>query len=83
MAGSNVNVYTTNWQYTGANVSMAQASFDVSINWIDENGQEQSWADTVVWPNDLAFLSVAQRKAIVEEITYRVLRVRLGIDGDV
>lgn len=83
MAGRNINVYTSNWRYTGSTVRIDQAAFDLEIHWTDASGAPRTWSGVVTWPNDFAFLSTAQRKAVIEELTLRIARVRLGIDGDV
>lgn len=81
--GTGINVTTSNWQYTGLNVLIAQASFDLALEWIDDAGAPQSWSGTVTWPNDFSFLSTEQRKKIITELTLKIARVRLGIDGEV
>ena len=80
MAGSNVNLYISGWQWTGSNVQTPQATADVEIYWKDENGDPKSWAGTVTFPNDLQLVPVAWVKDALTDLLIRAARKRLGVD---
>ncbi len=49
-----VNVRTSNWRATGANVSVPQYRMTIQVDWIDEAGASQSQSATVNFPNVLS-----------------------------
>jgi hypothetical protein len=80
MAGRNVNQFITNWQWTGQDVPTPQATVDITLEWMDENGQAQNWSGTATFPNDLQFLPVAWVRDAMEDLMIRAVRKQLDID---
>jgi len=75
----NVNLYITNWQWTGSNVSTPQATVDLELHWFDNDNQPQNWSGTATFPNDLQLVPVAWVKEALEDLLVRAARKRLGI----
>lgn len=76
----NVNVWVTNWHWTGSDVPVPQAEVDLKLEWVDEDGAEHEWESTVTFPNDLQLVPVAWLKDELEDLILRVARKRLGVD---
>lgn len=75
-----VNLWITNWQWTGSTVPCPQATVDIDkIEWDNESGHH-TWSGTATFPNDLQDVPVAWLKEELEDLILRVLRKRLGID---
>lgn len=75
-----VNVYETNWRWTGTNVQVPQAKVDLTIQWKDENGDPHEWTGEATFPNDLQDVPIEWLKDALEELMLRAARKRLGID---
>jgi hypothetical protein len=69
-----------NWQWTGSDVLTPQATVDASIEWIDDNGDPQTWSGTITFPDDLQLLPVAWVREALEDLLMRALRKRIGVD---
>lgn len=80
MSRKNVNLFLTNWQWTGSDVPCPQATVDLELHWTDENGDAQTWSGTATFPNDLQLVPVEWVKEEVEDLLVRAARKRLGID---
>lgn len=76
-----VNLFITNWQWTGSNVQAPQATVDLEFHWTDNNGDAQQWSGQATFPNDLQLVPVAWVREAMEDLLIRVTRERLGIDG--
>lgn len=76
----NVNVFLTNWHWTGQSVLTPQATVDLEIQWVDEEGSDQQWSGTATFPNDLRLVPVAWLKEKLEELLLEAARKRLGVD---
>lgn len=76
----NVNTWLTNWQATGQSPATPQYTVDLTIEWVDDVGQPQSWSRTVTFPNDLADVPMAWLKKELLDLMYRCARKKLGID---
>lgn len=76
----NVNLFITNWQWTGSNIKTPQAGVDLEIHWIDGDSNPREWSGVATFPNDLQLVPVAWVKEAIEELLVRVARHQLGID---
>ena len=76
----NVNVFTTNWQWTGNTVPTPQATVDIELHWKDNAGVDHEWSGVAMFPNDLQLVPVAWVKEALEELLLRAARKRLGVD---
>lgn len=76
----NVNLFTRNWQWTGATVPTPQATVDLALYWTDDDGNAHQWDGTATFPNDLQLVPVPWVKEMLEELLVRAARKRLGID---
>ncbi len=74
-----VNINILNWRSTGKKVSVDQYETDITLSWVDDNGQQQTWSGTAQFPNDLALVSAAWLKEVLIELLMRAARKRLGI----
>ncbi len=81
MAGSVDRIDITNWRQTGLNVQIPQYEFTLELWWTRPDGTKGHSGPTIYrYPNDLASMPVAVRKAFAEEQIMAVARVNLGID---
>lgn len=81
MPGRNVNIWTSNWHATGATPQVSQYSLTIRVTWIDDAGNTHDRTEDVLFPNCLAGeFTLAERKEIAEEIMFRAVRKRLGVD---
>jgi len=80
MPTRNVNVWVANWRAMGTNVPVPQYKVDVTIEWLDQQGESRSWTGTPTFPNDLQDVPVAWLKEVLQELILRVARKKLGID---
>ena len=80
MTGRNVNLFVSNWQWTGSTVPTPQATVDLELHWTDEAGQAQQWQGVATFPNDLQLVPVAWVQEAMEDLLIRAARKRLGID---
>ena len=78
---SNVNVGIINWRATGSTVPVPQYKVDVTLEWLDVEGNPHSWEGTPTFPNDLQGVPAAQLKDMLTELMLRVARKKLGV-GD-
>jgi len=78
----NVNVWLTNWSWTGVTVPTPQAAVDIHVEWVNEAGEQREHTETVRFPNILADVPVPWLKRQVEELLLRALRKRLDIDPE-
>ena len=62
----NINLYTTNWNKTGTNVSIPQYSLNVKVIWSGNDGVMHEGERTALFPNVLLNLPVEYVK---EKIT--------------
>ena len=75
-----VNLYLSNWHWTGSNVQVPQAQVDVEIHWTDADGQGHQWSGTATFPNDLQDVPVEWLKEVLEDLMIRAARKKLGVD---
>lgn len=75
-----VNIYTGNWKATGKNVSVPQYSVNVTINWTDKLGVEQTRSETLLFPNFLKTVGTDDLKEWLTDLMIREARQRLEID---
>ena len=76
-----VNVFETNWRWTGTNVQVPQAKVDITLQWIDDAGDPHEWTGEATFPNDLQDVPVAWVKDALERIMMAAARRKLGVDG--
>jgi hypothetical protein len=76
----NVNVWLTNWHWTGIEVLTPQAAVDIHIEWVDDEGQQREHTETIKFPNVLADVPVPWLKERLEDLILIGLRKKLGID---
>lgn len=81
MAGRNVNVFVTNWRWTGKDVRAPQAAVDIELYWKDNAGTDHEWSGVATFPNDLQLMPVAWVKEALEQLLLRAIRKRLEIDN--
>ena len=72
-----VNVYTSNWKKTGKNISVPQYSVDVTINWVDNQGESHTRSETLKFPNFLSKVGAEDLKDWLTELLIREARERL------
>ena len=71
----------SNWSWTGSQVQVDQAQFDIQVKWTDMDGVQHEHNSTRLWPNVLADVPVpVLREWATQQVTAAV-RVALGI-GD-
>jgi len=75
-----VNVYTSNWQATGVNVSVPQYMLTVRFQWIDQAGASHEGTRTVLFPNVLAQLPAVYVAERMTEMLLAYARQALGVD---
>ncbi len=81
MMAREVNVYTSNWKKTGKNISVPQYSVDVTVNWVDNQGESHTRSETLKFPNFLSNVGAADLKEWLTELMIREARERLGMDS--
>ena len=82
MMARSVNVWLTNWHWTGVAVPTPQAEVDIHIEWINEAGEQREHTETVRFPNVLRDVPVPWLKQWLEELLLRALRKKLNIDPE-
>ena len=79
-ANSGTNLYTGNWRATGKTISVPQYSVDVTINWTDKDGVEQTRSETLLFPNMLSKVGNDDLKEWLTDLMISEARQRLEID---
>lgn len=77
---ANVNVWITNWHWTGNSVPTPQAEVNITIQWTDDAGESHEHSETARFPNCLADVPVPWLKEMLEDLILRVVRKKLGIE---
>jgi hypothetical protein len=77
---TNVNVWRTNWQATGANVPVPQYTMNLRLEWVNAQGEQKAWQGTATFPNDLQHVPTAWLREHLEHLVLEVARKRLGVD---
>lgn len=72
-----VNLFTSNWQATGKNISVPQYSVAVQLDWIDNAGVSHTRSETLKFPNFLANVGAADLKEWLTELMIREAQQRL------
>lgn len=72
-----VNLFTSNWQATGKNISVPQYSVNVTLNWIDSEGLPHTRSETLKFPNFLQNVGAADLKEWLTELMIREAQQRL------
>lgn len=72
-----VNLFVNNWQATGKNISVPQYSVDVTLNWIDNEGEAHTRSETLKFPNFLAKVGAADLKEWLTDLMIQEARQRL------
>ena len=72
-----VNVWTSNWKKTGANVQVPQYSVDITLQWTANDGEVKERTETLRFPNALQNVSAADLKDWLTELMLREARQRL------
>jgi len=78
--GRNVNIYLTDWHWTGTDVPTPQAQVNLEINWIGDDDMLHEWSGMLTFPNDLQLVPVVWVREAIEDLMLRAARVQLGID---
>ena len=78
--GRNVNVWLTNWHWTGQTRKIDQASVDLVITWTDDEGNDHEYTGTELFPNCLADFEISELRELAEDLILRGVRKRLGVD---
>lgn len=78
----NINVWLTNWHWTGRDVPTPQAEVDIHIEWINEAGEPREHTETVRFPNILQDVPVKWVKEELTDLIYRAVRKKLNIDPE-
>lgn len=76
----NVNVWMTNWHWTGNDVPVPQAEVDIVVQWTDKDGESREHSVTARFPNCLQDVPVAWLKDELGDLILRAVRKRLGAD---
>jgi len=74
-----VNLFVNNWQATGKNISVPQYSVDVTLNWIDNEGEAHTRSETLKFPNFLSNVGAADLKEWLTDLMIREARQQLGV----
>ncbi len=77
---SNVNMWVDNWHATGNTVPVPQYTVDVTLEWVDAEGNSRSWTGTPTFPNDLQDVPAAWLKDMLTDLILRVARKKLRVD---
>ena len=72
-----LNLFTSNWQATGKNISVPQYSVNVQINWIDNEGLPHTASKTLLFPNFLSRVGAADLKEWLTDLMLREATQRL------
>lgn len=81
MARSIDEVNITNFVNTGLTTAMARYTFVLEIKYTNDAGVQQTYGPAIhTFPNDLATMPLAARRAFAEAMIKAVVRVQLGID---
>lgn len=75
-----VNVWTDNWRATGNTVPVPQYAVDVTLQWIDNRGEQHERSETIRFPNFLQNVGKKDLKKWLTDLMLREARQRLGID---
>lgn len=71
----------TNFQNTGQFRQISHYTFDLEVKWTDSQGVKHTYGPTMhTFPDDLASMPLAVRRAFAEQMIMAVVRVTLGID---
>ena len=71
----------TNWVDTGLTTPFSRYTFTLEIKWTDSTGVKRVHGPkTYTFPNDLATMPLAVRKAFANKMILATARVALGID---
>lgn len=80
MVRSVEEINITNWQVTGANVSIPQYQFDLEVRWTDNDGNPRTHTGTYRYPNDISSMPLNVRRHYAEAMVIAAVRVQLGIN---
>ena len=69
-----LNLFTSNWKATGKNISVPQYSVNVTLNWIDNDGEAHTASETLRFPNFLQNVGAADLKEWLTELMIREAR---------
>lgn len=75
-----VNVWTDNWRATGNSVKVPQYAVDVTLRWMDNQGEWHERGETIRFPNFLQNVGKKDLKKWLTDLMLREARQRLGID---
>ena len=78
----NVNVWLTNWHWTGVTVPTPQAEVDIRIEWINEAGEQREHTETVRFPDILRDAPRAWLRRKLEWLILEALRKKLNMDPE-
>lgn len=74
-------VMITNWVDTGLTTPFSRYTFTLKITWTDNDGVKHVHGpQAYTFPNDLATMPLAVRKAFANQMILAMVRVTLGID---
>jgi len=76
---TNANVTLGNFR-TGTNVSFQRRLVDVSISYIDANGDNQTKSGTITFPDILQSLSAEDLKELALDVMLKAYRKTQGVD---
>lgn len=81
MARSVDEINITNFVNTGLTTALPRYTFTLQIKYTDNAGVKQTYGPTTqTYPNDLAAMPLAVRRAFAEKMIMATVRVTLGID---
>ena len=75
-----VNIFITNWQVTGSNVSVPQYTMTARIDWVDDTGAAHSQTRAVLFPNVLTQLPTDYVATAMKQMLIDYARKLLGVD---
>lgn len=75
-----VNLFTSGWKATGANVQVPQHSLTLRFQWIDNAGVSHEGTRTVLFPNVLALLPADYVADKIKEMLIDYARSDLGVN---
>jgi hypothetical protein len=77
---TNVNVWFSGWRATGSNVQTPQYEMTIKADWTGNDGLPHTHTELVRFPNILADVPAAWVAKEMQDLLYRALRIKAGLD---
>ena len=76
----NINISYSNFRI-GTSVTIQRRLIDITVDWIDDSGIQQTRTRIITFPDDLALVPVGILKDELTDIMIRMMRRIEGIDA--